>query len=45
MKGYPTPVRIAPAAQDADQRQRLWQVSEELGQAALGDAALTLGRA
>jgi hypothetical protein len=45
MKGYPTPVRIAPAAQDADQRQRLWQVSEELGQAALGDVALTLGRA
>jgi protochlorophyllide reductase len=36
MKGYPTPVRIAPAAQDADQRQRLWQVSEELGQAVLG---------
>jgi hypothetical protein len=35
-------VRIAPAAQDADQRQRLWQVSEELGQAVLGDAALTL---
>lgn len=44
MKGYPTPVRIAPAAQDADQRMRLWQVSEELGQAVLGDAALTLGR-
>ena len=31
MKGYPTPVRIAPAAQDAAQRQRLWTVSEELG--------------
>ena len=45
MKGYPTPVRIAPAAQDADQRQRLWQVSEELGQAVLGDTGLTLGRA
>ena len=45
MKGYPTPVRMAPAAQDADQRQRLWEVSEELGQAVLGDAALTLGRA
>jgi protochlorophyllide reductase len=45
MKGYPTPVRIAPAAQDADQRQRLWQVSEELGQAVLGDAALSLQRA
>ena len=45
MKGYPTPVRIAPAAQDADQRQRLWQVSEELGGVVLGDAALTLERA
>lgn len=45
MKGHPTPVRMAPAAQDADQRQRLWQVSEELGQAVLGDAALSLGRA
>ena len=44
MKGYPTPVRIAPAAQDADQRERLWQVSEELGQAVLGDAALSLER-
>ena len=45
MKGYPTPVRMAPAAQNADQRERLWQVSEELGQAVLGDAALTLERA
>jgi protochlorophyllide reductase len=45
MKGYPTPVRIAPAAQDANQRQRLWQVSEELGQAVIGDVALTLERA
>jgi protochlorophyllide reductase len=45
MKGYPKPVRMAPATQDADQRERLWQVSEELGQAVLGDAALTLGRA
>jgi protochlorophyllide reductase len=45
MKGYPTPVRMAPAAQDADQRERLWQVSEELGGAVLGEAALTLGRA
>lgn len=45
MKGYPKPVRMAPAAQDADQRERLWQVSEELGQAVLGDAALTLERA
>jgi protochlorophyllide reductase len=42
MKGYPTPVRMAPAAQDASLRQRLWQVSEELGQAVLGDATLTL---
>jgi len=31
MKGYPTPVRMAPAANDAEQRQRLWEVSEELG--------------
>jgi protochlorophyllide reductase len=36
MKGYPKPVRMAPAAQDASQRERLWQVSEELGQAVLG---------
>jgi protochlorophyllide reductase len=45
MKGYPKPVRMAPAAQDASQRERLWQVSEELGQAVLGDVALTLERA
>jgi protochlorophyllide reductase len=45
MKGYPTPVRMAPAAQDASLRKRLWQVSEELGGVVLGDAALTLGRA
>jgi len=31
MKGYPTPVRMAPAAQDAALRRRLWTVSEELG--------------
>ena len=31
MKGYPKPVRMAPAAQDASLRQRLWTVSEELG--------------
>jgi protochlorophyllide reductase len=31
MKGYPTAVRIAPAARDAALRQRLWTVSEELG--------------
>ena len=45
MKGYPTPARIAPAAQDASQRQRLWTVSEELGKGVLGDAALSLGGA
>jgi protochlorophyllide reductase len=45
MKGYPKPVRMAPAAQEASQRQRLWQVSEELGQAVLGDATVTLGGA
>jgi len=31
LKGHPTPVRMAPAAQDQALRQRLWQVSEELG--------------
>jgi protochlorophyllide reductase len=36
MKGYPKPVRMAPAAQDASLRQRLWTVSEELGLAELG---------
>jgi protochlorophyllide reductase len=30
MRGWPTPVRVAPAALDADRRRRLWQVSEEL---------------
>jgi protochlorophyllide reductase len=30
MRGWPTAVRIAPAALDPEQRQRLWQVSEEL---------------
>ncbi|MCS5697858.1 oxidoreductase [Cyanobium sp. FGCU-52] len=30
MRGWPTAVRIAPAALDPGQRQRLWQVSEEL---------------
>jgi protochlorophyllide reductase len=30
MKGHPTPVRLAPAAQDSDARERLWRVSEEL---------------
>jgi len=31
MKGYPTPVRLAPAARDGAQRERLWRVSEVLG--------------
>lgn len=35
MRGWPTEVRIAPAALDADQRQRLWQRSEELTASAL----------
>lgn len=30
MRGCPTAVRIAPAALDPEQRQRLWQVSEDL---------------
>jgi protochlorophyllide reductase len=30
MRGWPTEVRIAPAALDAEQRRRLWEVSEEL---------------
>ena len=30
LRGWPKPVRIAPAALDAAQRQRLWQRSEEL---------------
>lgn len=34
MRGFPTAVRIAPAALDRAQRQRLWQVSEELCAAA-----------
>ena len=31
IKGYPRPVKTAPAARDAELRQRLWAVSEELG--------------
>jgi len=30
LRGWPTAVRVAPAALDADQRRRLWQVSEQL---------------
>jgi protochlorophyllide reductase len=30
MRGWPTEVRVAPAALDPEQRRRLWQVSEEL---------------
>jgi protochlorophyllide reductase len=30
MRGWPTEVRVAPAALDAEQRRRLWQVSVEL---------------
>jgi len=30
MRGFPTEVRVAPAALDAEQRRRLWQMSEEL---------------
>ena len=37
LRGWPTAVRVAPAAIDADQRRRLWQVSEEL--VAVGQAA------
>lgn len=35
MRGYPKPVRIAPAARDAQQRRRLWEVSEALTGVAL----------
>jgi protochlorophyllide reductase len=35
LKGHPKPVPMAPAARDADQRQRLWDVSEELAGVAL----------
>ncbi len=35
MKGYPTAVRLAPAAQDLQQRRRLWEVSESLGRISL----------
>jgi protochlorophyllide reductase len=34
LRGWPTAVRVAPAALDADQRRRLWQVSEQLCTAA-----------
>jgi protochlorophyllide reductase len=30
MRGFPTEVRVAPAALDAEQRRRLWHMSEEL---------------
>jgi protochlorophyllide reductase len=30
MRGWPTPVRVAPAALDAERRRRLWEVSESL---------------
>ena len=30
MRGWPTPVRVAPAALDAERRRRLWEVSEAL---------------
>jgi len=30
LRGWPTEVRIAPAALNADQRRRLWQRSEQL---------------
>lgn len=34
MRGWPSEVRVAPAALDPSERQRLWQVSEELCEAA-----------
>jgi hypothetical protein len=30
MRGWPTQVRVAPAALDAAQRRQLWEVSETL---------------
>ncbi len=42
MRGWPTEVRIAPAALDGDQRRRLWKVSEELVAKALPAPALAV---
>ena len=39
MRGWPTEVRIAPAALDPAQRSRLWEVSEELVGGRVGVAA------
>ena len=36
LRGYPTRCRVAPAARDPQQRQRLWSVSEDLIQAGSG---------
>ena len=36
LRGHPTRCRVAPAARDSSQRQRLWSVSEELIQAGNG---------
>jgi len=35
MRGFPTAVRLAPAAGDPEQRRRLWQLSESLGSVCL----------
>ena len=40
MRGWPSEVKIAPAALDASQRERLWQVSEELCEISLQQPAL-----
>jgi protochlorophyllide reductase len=45
MRGWPTEVRLAPAAADPSQRQRLWQVSEQLCGQALERASADLGDA
>jgi protochlorophyllide reductase len=39
MRGWPTEVKIAPAALDPAQRRRLWEVSEELVGGRVGVAA------
>ncbi|MGB5133998.1 MAG: oxidoreductase [Prochlorococcaceae cyanobacterium] len=45
MRGWPTEARLAPAATDPSQRQRLWQLSEQLCGEALERASVDLGDA
>ena len=43
MRGWPTTVRVAPAALDPGQRQQLWAVSEQLCGAALAEGSVSDG--